>query len=253
MFDSAIAGDSFQLIDKTKFEPETEKKDKMAPIFSKFIKLKSGYKIPINESNVKAVVKITKIEQKARKIPVKYVPRPGQDRDLSSEPDRELNQLLEEAEIRRSAREMSESGQNPAEVRQNRSEINQNRPDYDQNRPDYDQNRPDHDQNRPDNGQIPVDNGQNPVDNGQNPVDNGQNNDFDELLEPNLALSDITLAQRAEILLFAGTDKCKRRQFYLQYYPNFYHYYESLDCWDECPIKSKIFTFLVNLKSKIFQ
>ena len=211
----------------------------MAPIFSKFIKLKSGHKIPINESNVKAVVKITKIEQKARKIPVKYVPRPGQDRDLSSEIDHELNQLVEEAEIRRSAREMSESVRNPAEVRQNRPEINQNRPDYDQNRPNYDQNRPDYDQNRPDDG--------------QNPVDNGQNNDFDELLEPNLELSDITLAQRAEILLFAGTDKCKRRQFYLQYYPNFYHYYESLDCWDECPIKSKIFTFLVNLKSKIFQ
>ena len=211
----------------------------MAPIFSKFIKLKSGHKIPFNESNVKAIVKITKIEQKARKIPVKYVPRPGQDRDLSSETDPELNQLLAEAEIRRSAREMSESVQNPPEVRQNRPEINQNRPDYDQNRPDNDQNRPD--------------DGQNPVDNGQNPVDNGQNNDYDELLEPNLELSDITLAQRAEILLFAGTDKCKRRQFYLQYYPNFYHYYESLDCWDECPIKSKIFTFLVNLKSKILQ
>ena len=201
----------------------------MAPIFSKFIKLKSGHKIPINESNVKAIVKLTKIEQNSRKLPVKFVPRPGLDRDKSPENDPELNQLLEEArenaEIRRSARVISESDQNASEVRQNRSENDQNRPDYDQNQSDNGPNRPD--------------NGHNQVENGQNvPTD-----DFDELLEPNLELSDITLAQRAELLLFPGTDKCKRRQFYLKYYPNFYHYYESLECWDECPLKSKKFTF----------
>ena len=215
----------------------------MAPIFSKFIKLKSGYKIPINESNVKAIVKLTKIEQKSRKLPVKYVPRPGLDRDISPENDPELNQLLEEArenaEIRRSARVISESDQNASEVRQNPSEIDQNRPDYDQNQSDNGPNRPNNGPNRPNNGQNRPDNGHNQVENDQNdPTD-----DFDELLEPNLELSDITLAQRAELLLFPGTDKCKRRQFYLKYYPNFYHYYESLECWDECPLKSKKFTF----------
>ena len=189
----------------------------MAPIFSKFIKLKSGHKIPINDSNRKAIVKLIQ-PTKSKKIPVKFVPKPGQHRDLSSNNDSELQQLLDEAESRRSAREMSERNQNPNEVHPNR--------------PDIDPNQPENDQNQPDNGHNQADNGQN------DPQD-----DWDELLEPNLDLSDITLAQRAEILLFPGTDKCKRRQFYLKYYPNFYHYYESLDCWDECPIKSRLFTF----------
>ena len=152
----------------------------MAPIFSKFVKLKSGYKIPINDSNRKAIVKLT-LPPKSTRIPVKYVPKPGQHRDLSSENDPELQQLLEEAEPRRLAREMAERAKNAPEVHQNRPETDQNRSETDQNRPETDQNRP----------------------------DKGQQDDFDELLEPNLELSDITLAQRAEILLFPGTDKCK--------------------------------------------
>ena len=103
----------------------------MAPIFSKFIKLKSGQKIPINESNIKAVVKLSK-PPKSRKIPVKHVPRPGRDTDLNQDNDPELAHLLAEAEQRRSARVLSE----------NRSESGQDRPEIDQNQPQNDQNSP---------------------------------------------------------------------------------------------------------------
>ena len=185
----------------------------MAPILSKFIKLKSGHKVPINPSNVKAVVKLSKAP-KSRKIPVKNVPRPGRDRDLAEDNDPELQNLINEAENRLRA-----SG-----VPVNRSENDQNRPQNDQNGPNIDQNGPEIDQNGPPND--------------QNGPENIFNEDIDPFLEPNLELADITLAQRAQILTYPGTDKCKRSAFYLEYYPDFGHYYELMGCWDECPIKS---------------
>ena len=193
----------------------------MAPILSKFIKTKSGLKIPINPASVKAVVKLSKAP-KSRKIPVKNVPRPARDRNLDENVDPELQQLLNEAEKRLEARG----------IPVNRAQNDQNRPQTDQTRPENDQNRPENDRNRPEND--------------QNKPENIFNEDIDPFLEPNLELSDITLAQRAQILMYPGTDKCKRSTFYLEYYPDFWHYYELFDCWEECPIKSTYLPHLIH-------
>ena len=178
----------------------------MAPILSKFIKLNSGKKVLINPLSVRAMVKLSK-PPKSRKIPVKNVPRPARDRDLDENNDPELQRLLQAAEERLEA-----SG-----IPVNRSPNDQNRPQNDQIRPENDQNVPENDQNRP---------------------ENIFNDDIDPFLEPNLDLTDITLAQRAQLLMYPGTDKCKRSTFYLEHYPDFWHYYELFDCWNECPIKS---------------
>ena len=205
----------------------------MAPILSKFIKLKSGQKVPINPSNVKAVIKLSK-PPKSRKIPVKNVPRPGRDRDLAENNDPELQNLLDEAEKRREARGIPVNGpQNDPNRPQNGPEIDQNGPNIDQNGPEIDQNGPIIDQNGPEIDQ-----------NGPENDPNIFNEDIDPFLEPNLELADITLAQRAQILTYPGTDKCKRSTFYLEYYPDFWHYYELMDCWDECPIKSTYLPYL---------
>ena len=180
------------------------KNKEMAPILSKFVKLKSGQKVPINPLSVRAVVKLSKTP-KSKKIPVKHVPRPACDRDLETENDPELQELIENAEARLAA-----------------SGIPVNRSQNDQNRPLNDPNRPQNDQNRP---------------------ENIFTEDIGDILEPNLALTDITLAERAQLLMYPGTDKCKRSTFYLEYYPNFWHYYELYDCWDECPIKSMYLPF----------
>ena len=178
----------------------------MAPILSKFIKLNSGKKVLINPLSVRAMVKLSK-PPKSRKIPVKNVPRPARDRDLDENNDPELQQLLQEAEERLEAEG----------IPVNRSPNDQTRPQNDQIRPENDQNVPENDQNRP---------------------ENIFNDDIDPFLEPNLDLTDITLAQRAQLLMYPGTDKCKRSTFYLEHYPDFWHYYELFDCWNECPIKS---------------
>ena len=196
------------------------KNKEMAPILSKFVKLKSGQKVPINPLSVRAVVKLSKTP-KSKKIPVKHVPRPACDRDLENENDPELQELIQNAEARLAA-----SG-----IPVNRSQNDQNRPQNDPNRPENDQNRPQNDQNRPQNDQ-------NRPQNDQNRPENIFTEDIGDILEPNLALTDITLAERAQLLMYPGTDKCKRSTFYLEYYPNFWHYYELYDCWDECPIKS---------------
>ena len=193
----------------------------MAPIFSKFIKLKSGQKIPINESNIRAIVKLSK-PPKSRKVPVKHVPRPGRDSDLNQDNDPELAHLIAAAEQRRLARVLSENqSENRPEIDQNQPQNDQNRPEIDQNRPEIDENRPENDQNRPNNNE------------------NIFEDDIDPFLEPDLELKDVTLAQRAELLLLPGTDKCKRNAFFLKHYPNFWRYYEVFDCWSECPIKSE--------------
>ena len=181
---------------------------KMAPILSKFIKLKSGQKVPINPLSVKAIVKLSKIP-KSNKIPVKHVPRPACDRELEEQNDPELQELIRDAEERLEARG----------IPVNRP---QNRPENDQNRPQNEQNRPENDHNRP---------------------ENIFTEDIGDILEPNLDLADITLAERAQLLMYPGTDKCKRSTFYLEYYPSFWHYYELYDCWDECPIKSMYLPF----------
>ena len=133
----------------------------MAPILSKFIKTKSGLKIPINPASVKAVVKLSKAP-KSRKIPVKNVPRPARDRNLDENVDPELQQLLNEAEKRLEARG----------IPVNRAQNDQNRPQTDQTRPENDQNRPKKDRNRPEND--------------QNKPENIFNEDIDPFLEPNL-------------------------------------------------------------------
>ena len=185
----------------------------MAPILSKFIKLKSGQKVPINPLSVRAMVKLSK-PPKSRKIPVKNVPRPARDRDLDENNDPELQQLIQAAEERLEAQGIPV---NRSPNDQNRAENDQIRPENDQNRPEIDQDIPENDQNRP---------------------ENIFNEDIDPFLEPNLDLTDITLAQRAQLLMYPGTDKCKRSTFYLEHYPDFWHYYELFDCWNECPIKS---------------
>ena len=70
---------------------------------------------------------------------------------------------------------------------------------------------------------------------------------LDPVLEPNMSLKDITEAQRAQILMYPGSDKTKRRCFFMENYMDYYRYYEIYDCWNECFITSKFtLTFCSN-------
>lgn len=189
----------------------------MAPILSKFVKCKTGRKIPIDESNVRAIVNITK--SMARNVtvrkPVKYFPRPGEDKNdsLSEENDAELQELLAQCP--------QPAGQQPETAS----------PDPDQYidlypcpSPSPNQPGPSHQNN----------------DSGENPPESIFVDGLDPVLEPNMTLKDVTEGQRAQILMYPGSDKEKRRLFFMEHYMEYYRYYELFDCWNECFITSKL-------------
>lgn len=188
----------------------------MAPILSKFVKCKTGRKIPINESNVRAVVNLA--IKTTPKRPTKYFPRPGEDRDSDSEleNDRELQELL-------------------ADCPQSAHSIPNSSPNSDPN-PNSDPS------SSPNSSPNPNPNQPGSSRQDENPPESIFIDGLDPVLEPNMTLKDITPGQRAQILCYPGSDKEKRRIFFMENYMDYYRYYELFDCWNECFITSK-FTF----------
>ena len=179
----------------------------MAPVQSKCIKLKSGRKIPIDASNLKAIVNLT-TKTRIKRLPVRYVPEPKNktnQNESDSENDDELQGLLSEAESRRRARSLPEV--EPEVEPEIELEL------------------------------VPV---------PPNPEQQSIFDDDIEDMEPNLVLDDISEAHRGEILLYKGSDSQKRKQYFWKYYPEYARYYDIYDCWNECCLKSKL-TFCLKL------
>ena len=164
----------------------------MAPILSKIVKVKTGSKIPINGSNVRAVATI--VRKTTPKTPTRYFPRPGE--------DRELEELL-------------------AQCPQQADNQQREPPESPNSSPNSDPNQP------------------GPSQQDENPPESIFIDGLDPVLEPNMTLKDITEAQRAQILMYPGSDKTKRRLFFMETYMDYYRYYELFDCWNECFITSK--------------
>ena len=194
-----------------------ENPTKMAPVLSKICMLKNGKKIPINSSNLKAVVTLTK-KLTTKRVPQRYVPEPGPKRvengDSDEENDEELQGLLRDAEASRRERNLPVIPEVEPEVE---SEIELELIPT-----------------------VPP-----PVDPPRDPAAGPPNPNLESIfkdgdyLEPNLELSEISESHRAEILLYPGSDTEKRKQYYWKYYPDYARYYEMFDCWNESCIKSK--------------
>lgn len=179
----------------------------MAPVLSKIFTIKNGKKVPLNFSNIQAVRTIT-IKTSTKRLPHRFVPKPGRKRDESDEEnDEELQQVLREAEARR-ARSVPEPEIAPEVEPEIEPELE----------PDV----------------APVRESAPPPDPNLGSIFNDG-----DVIEPNLTLDDIPVEHRSEILLYLGSDSSKRKQYYWKYYPDFARYYEMFNCWNESCLKSK--------------
>ena len=192
----------------------------MAPILSKNIKCKAGRKIPINESNIRAIVNLTK--KTAPKLPVKYFPKPGEDKErVEEQTDHELEELLAKCPQPADSQREAESANSEQYIDL-----------YPCPSPNPNQPGP----SRQDDNS------------GENPPESIFVDGLDPVLEPNLTLKDIPQGHRAKILTYPGSDKEKRRLYFMEHHMEYYRYYELYDCWNECFITSK-FTLWIDDKA----
>ena len=192
----------------------------MAPILSKFIKCKNGLKIPINSSNVRAIVNLTK--KTTKKVPVKFFPKPGEDKetDEDDQPDHELEELLAQCP------QQADPQPEPNQYRENETAYQSNQEYFDLIPcPSPAPNSPGPSQDD---------------DQGENPPESIFIDGLDPVMEPNLTLKDIPKGHRAKILTYPGSDKEKRRLYFMEHHMDYYRYYELFDCWNECFITSTL-------------
>ena len=186
----------------------------MAPVISKIVTFKNGKKVPISGASYKVVVNLTK-KLTTKRWPQRFVPEPGKKRveneSSDEENDQELQELVRQAEARRSRLPAAPEPEPEVE-------------------PEVEPE-----------GEPEVEPEVEPLRRANGPPDQNLGSIFSDgdVIEPSLKLSDIPTEHRSEIILYQGSDSSKLKQYYWQYYPDYARYYEMFDCWNEACIKSK--------------